>query len=299
MQQSIRLAGPGVYRHPASHPVRGDLQDLDAQHIAHVPCPPLLHFCHDACTFEGENYHTLEHPSTKPRLLLVEDDASLRRMLKLNLERSGWHVTEATNGTEGLQAFRQARFDVGVLDVMLPGMDGITLCKTIRLEGQQVPILFLTAKNTSEDRIEGLRSGGDDYLGKPFHLEELLLRVKRMAQRAGHAPDDGQMAADALTHATFGERCAVDFLTYEVTTHDGIVRSISKREALLLKLLISRAGEVVSREEILEVVWGYQVFPSTRTIDNFILGFRKYFEPDPRQPRHFFSVRGVGYRFCA
>lgn len=239
----------------------------------------------------------LEQTPPKPRLLLVEDDAALRKMLRMNLERAGWHVTEAETGALGLQAFRQARFDVAVLDVMLPGMDGVTLCKTIRLEGLQVPILFLTAKNSSEDRIEGLRSGGDDYLGKPFHLEEFLLRIKRLGQRAGHAPEDGPPPPDALTHFSFGSGCHIDFLTYQITTHTGAVRSISKRETLLLKLLISRAGEVVSREEILEVVWGYQVFPSTRTIDNFILGFRKYFEPDPRQPRHFFSVRGVGYRF--
>ncbi len=226
------------------------------------------------------------------RLLLVEDDAALRRMLKINLEQEGWHVTEAADGPSALQAFRSQRLDAAILDVMLPEVDGLNICRTIRLEGNQTPILFLTAKNSGEDRVEGLRLGGDDYLGKPFNLEELLLRVKKLI-RLNH---QGGASAE-LTELSFGAKCYVDFGAYQIVTHTGAEQGISKREAMLLKLLASKAGEVVSREEILEVVWGYDVFPSTRTIDNYILAFRKYFEPDPKKPKHFFSVRGVGYRF--
>ena len=215
-------------------------------------------------------------------------------MLKINLEQEGWHVTEAADGPSALNAFRSQRLDAAILDVMLPELDGLSICRTVRLEGNKTPILFLTAKNAGEDRVEGLRLGGDDYLGKPFNLEELLLRVKKLIRMSQQGP-----AAEELTELSFGTKCHVDFAAYRITKHDGKEQGISKRESMLLKLLASKAGEVVSREEILEVVWGYDVFPSTRTIDNYILAFRKYFEADPKKPRHFFSVRGVGYRFEA
>lgn len=234
----------------------------------------------------------LDQSSPSVRLLLVEDDSALRRMLKINLEQEGWHVTEAADGPTALQAFRSQRLDAAILDVMLPEVDGLSICRTIRLEGNRTPVLFLTAKNTGEDRVEGLRLGGDDYLGKPFHLEELLLRLKRLIRMN----QQGQIAVE-LNELSFGTKCSVDFAAYQIVTHEGKEQGISKREAMLLKLLANKVGEVVSREEILEVVWGYDVFPSTRTIDNYILAFRKYFEPDPKKPKHFFSVRGVGYRF--
>jgi len=234
----------------------------------------------------------LDQSSPSVRLLVVEDDSALRRMLKINLEQEGWHVTEAADGPTALQAFRSQRLDAAILDVMLPEVDGLSICRTIRLEGNNTPVLFLTAKNSGEDRVEGLRLGGDDYLGKPFHLEELLLRVKKLIR----LNQQGQTAVE-LNQLAFGNKCSVDFAAYQIVTHQGEEQGISKREAMLLKLLASKAGEVVSREEILEVVWGYDVFPSTRTIDNYILAFRKYFEPDPKKPKHFFSVRGVGYRF--
>lgn len=226
------------------------------------------------------------------RILLVEDDSALRRMLKINLEQEGWHVTEAADGPAALQAFRSQRLDAAILDVMLPEVDGLSICRTVRLEGNHTPVLFLTAKNTGEDRVEGLRLGGDDYLGKPFNLEELLLRVKRLLRMN----QQGNGGAE-ITELSFGSKSHVNFASYRIVTHAGVEQGISKRESMLLKLLASKAGEVVSREEILEVVWGYDVFPSTRTIDNYILAFRKYFEADPKKPKHFFSVRGVGYRF--
>ena len=121
-----------------------------------------------------------DQPPHSVRLLLVEDDQALRRMLKINLEQEGWHVTEAADGPSALQAFRSQRLDAAILDVMLPELDGLSICRSIRLEGNNTPILFLTAKNGGEDRVEGLRLGGDDYLGKPFNLEELLLRLKKL-----------------------------------------------------------------------------------------------------------------------
>lgn len=228
----------------------------------------------------------------KPRILLAEDDAPLRKMLRMNFENEGWQVAEAEDGGRALHLFRHSRVDVAVLDVMMPQLDGFGVCQTIRSEGNTTPILFLTAKNESEDRIHGLQLGGDDYLGKPFNIEELLLRLKKLMRMTGQG--FGNEVPDVLE---FGEGCRVDFSSFEIRTWSGEKRFLSKRESHLLRLLAKKRGEVVSREEILETVWGYDVFPSTRTIDNYILALRKYFEPNPKEPKHFFSVRGVGYRF--
>ncbi len=225
------------------------------------------------------------------RILLVEDEEALRLTLKLNFELEGYHVTTAVTGPDALDRIRGARFDLVVMDVMLPGMDGYSVVETIRLEGDVTPVLFLTARNAAADRIRGLRTG-DDHLGKPFELEELLLRVAKLIQRTGPSTTPGALR----TSYDFG-RNHIDFNSYEIIGHDGERRSLSQREMLLLRLLVEREGDVVSREEILQKVWGYNVFPTTRTVDNFIVGFRKYFEPDPRAPRHFHSIRGVGYKF--
>ncbi len=228
----------------------------------------------------------------KYRVLLLEDELALRKGITLNLELEGYDVVAIDNGPDGLEALRNQRFDMAILDVMLPGIDGFTICKTVRLEGNTTPIMFLTAKNTGPERVEGLKLGADDYLSKPFHLEELLLRVSKLIVRKDHR----QTSLANVDEFKFGP-CEVNFKTYRIIDKDGEERTISKKEIMLLKLLIQKKDEVVSREEILESVWGYDVFPSTRTIDNYILAFRKYFETNPRQPQHFFSVRGVGYKF--
>lgn len=226
----------------------------------------------------------------KKRLLLVEDEEALRLSLKLNFEMEGYDVTISSTGPDALERMRGAHFDAVVMDVMLPGMDGYSVVESIRLEGDATPVLFLTARTAAADRIRGLRTG-DDHLGKPFELEELLLRVAKLMQRSQ------QGAASALPTAfSFGTN-KVDFNSYEIIGHDGLAHPVSQREMMLLRLLIEHAGEVVSREEILQKVWGYNVFPTTRTVDNFIVTFRKYFEPDVRTPRYFHSVRGVGYKF--
>lgn len=228
------------------------------------------------------------------RVLLVEDEEHLLDVIKLNLEMEGYAVTTAVTGKLALEKFDQERFDMVVLDVMLPEMSGFDVCETIRLKNSRIPILFLTAKNSGQDRIQGLKIGGDDYLTKPFNLEELLLRVQKLIQRT----DNGVEAETNMDSYTFGEN-SVNFQTYEISGVQGNKRQLSKREIMLLKLLIERANSVVSREEILEKVWGYDVYPSTRTIDNYILAFRKYFEKDPKSPLHFHSVRGVGYKFTS
>jgi len=174
------------------------------------------------------------------------------------------------------------------------------VCTTMRLEGHKIPILFLTAKNSGPERVEGLKLGADDYLGKPFNVEELLLRLARLIEQSRRSIEKGSagsvgVALDIEVYKIgAGE---VRFDKFQIKNHEGVVKQISKRESMLLKLLTSRVGDVVSREEILESVWGYAVYPSTRTIDNYLLGFRKYFEPNPKKPIYFHSVRGVGYRF--
>ncbi|MEC8336093.1 MAG: response regulator transcription factor [Bacteroidota bacterium] len=230
-------------------------------------------------------------PNDSPaRLLIAEDTPALRQMLALNLKGEGHAVVEVSNGTDALEALRTQRFSAAVLDVMMPGIDGFAVCRTARLEGIDTPILFLTARNEGPDRVEGLRLGANDYLGKPFLVEELLLRLNRLMNLR---PSE---AWTELKQATIGQG-TVDFVAYQAQGYDGSTRKLSKREAMLLKLLIGRAGQVVSREDILQLVWGYDILPSTRTIDNFILAFRKTFEKDPKRPEHFHSIRGVGYRF--
>ena len=228
----------------------------------------------------------------KASLLVVEDEESLREALKLNLELEGYEVTTADNGPIVLKLVKNEYFDLIILDVMLPDMDGITVCETIRMQHNNVPILFLSARNSSIDRVEGLKKGGDDYLTKPFNLEELLLRIDKLITK-NKKINEPQAVADQYEF----DGCKIDFDAHECIDINGDKQELSKKEAALLKLLIENEGDVVSREHILQVVWGYNVYPTTRTIDNFILNFRKFFEKDSRNPRHFHSVRGIGYKF--
>jgi len=227
------------------------------------------------------------------RILIVEDEPSLYEALKLNLELEGYNVTVAVDGEQALEKFKAGHFHLIILDVMIPKIDGFVVCETIRLENSKVPIMFLSAKNSAEDKINGLKTGADDYMAKPFNLEEFLLRVNLLVKR-GHELSDSQL--ESFDNFEFGGN-KVDFLSFEIETWNGEQKTLSKREMKLLKLLIEKRGKVVSREEILQKIWGYDVFPSTRTIDNYILAYRKYFEKNQRQPKHFFSVRGVGYKF--
>ncbi len=226
------------------------------------------------------------------RILLVEDEEHLLEIIKLNLELEGYKVTTSMNGNTAVKIFKQERFNLVILDVMLPEMDGFSVCEAIRLNNSSVPILFLSAKNAYEDKIMGLKRGADDYITKPFNLEEFLLRVKALIKR-GMSKEEKALMSDVFHFNGF----EVNFLTYEIVGKNKKIIRLTKKEILLLKLLIERRNEVVSREQILETVWGYDIYPSTRTVDNFILSFRKYFEKDPKQPQYFFSIRGVGYKF--
>jgi two-component system, OmpR family, alkaline phosphatase synthesis response regulator PhoP len=226
------------------------------------------------------------------RILLVEDEESLSTLLKLNLELEGYTVVLATNGLIALEKLRNQAFDLALLDVMLPEMDGFAVCEKLRLEGNSTPILFLSARGSGKDKVEGLKIGGDDYMAKPFELEELLLRVQKLITRK----DNQARSLADLDEYRFG-RNYVNFRTFIILDKKGQSKELSRKEMMLLKLLILKKGMVVSREEILEKVWGYDIFPNSRTIDNFILAYRKHFEIDPKNPIHFHSVRGVGYRF--
>jgi two-component system alkaline phosphatase synthesis response regulator PhoP len=223
------------------------------------------------------------------RILLVEDEESILETLKLNLELEGYDVVGLNRGREVLKTFNDQHFDLILLDIMLPDIDGLQLCEQIRLQDTDIPIIFITAKDSGQDRIFGLKKGADDYISKPFQLEELLLRIQNLLKRST------KNSSASLEEYSFGGNY-VNFRTLDARCKTGIVK-LTKKEAMLLKLLIERKGEVVSRQQILQSVWGYDVYPSTRTIDNFILNFRKYFEDDPRNPVYIHSVRGVGYQF--
>ena len=196
------------------------------------------------------------------RILLVEDEENLRSTIRLNLELEGYDVTEARDGKTGLDTFRSAHFDLIILDVMLPEMDGYTLCRKIRMENTEVPLLFLTAKGSSDERVQGLKLGADDYLAKPFNLLELLLRVSNLLRRKSKNPES--RIQNQLYRFGGNE---INFATYQIKSYRGEKQTISKREIHLLKLLIEKKNEVVSREDILKNVWEYDVYPSTRTIE--------------------------------
>src|SRR5436190_5327470 len=228
----------------------------------------------------------------KPSIVLVEDEENRHEALKLNLELEGYEVTSSFDGAAALKAVENEYFDLMILDVMLPEMDGINVTETVRLNNNEVPILILSAKNSSADRVLGLKKGADDYLTKPFNLEELLLRVKKLIEKNKRLQDKETIG----NTYSFGNN-TVDFKAQEAVKSSGEKIQLSKKETMLLKLLIEDKNEVVPREKILQAVWGYNVYPTTRTIDNFILNFRKYFEEDSRNPKYFQSVRGVGYKY--
>ena len=222
------------------------------------------------------------------RILVVEDEKSIQEVLALNLQLEGYEVEVRGLGKEALQVMEQEHFDLIILDVMLPDISGLQVCESIRLKDDQIPIIIVSAKDTSSDRIKGLKSGADDYLIKPFNLEELQLRIVKLFQRS-------QLNAQEIKEFWFGENY-VDLSSYYAKGVDGELE-LTNREALLLKLFIERKDEVLSRQQILQIVWGYDVYPSTRTVDNFVMALRKYFEKNPRQPIYFHSIRGVGYKF--
>jgi DNA-binding response OmpR family regulator len=227
----------------------------------------------------------------RPHILLVEDEIHLARGICFNLEHEGYRVTHVESGEEALAILAVDRFDLVILDLMLPGIDGLTVCGRARATDRRLPILILSARSGEGDRITGLEHGADDYLTKPFSLSEFLLRVRGMLRRSSwYRPDPVDEAY------RFGAN-EVHLLSYRARTRQGEI-DLTELEVRMLSLFFSREGEVVTRKDLLENVWGYSSDAETRTLDNFIVRLRKYFEEDPSRPRHFQTVRGVGYRFC-
>lgn len=225
-------------------------------------------------------------------ILLVEDEENLQEALKLNLELENYEVTCVGNGSDALKRIGEEYFDLIILDVMLPELDGIGVAENVRLKNNDVPILMLSAKSSNADKVLGLKKGADDYITKPFNLEELLLRVQKLINK-NKKLQDKETIEDRYQ---FGKN-VVDFKAQAAINFRGENIELSKKEVMLLKLLLENKNDVVPREKILQSVWGYNVYPTTRTVDNFILSFRKYFEEDSRSPRYFQSIRGVGYKF--
>ena len=223
-------------------------------------------------------------------LLVVEDEAHLAEVICDILGSEGYNVTSASDGLVALSKIRGEAPALVLLDVMLPSLDGFEICDLLRKEKNDVPILFLTAKSSADDRIRGLELGGDDYLGKPFELRELILRVRAILKRTqwyrgAIADGDTLVLGDAR----------VDFKTYTASVR-GETHELSTKEAMILRALAEQPGVVVPRAEILDRVWGYDAFPTTRTVDNFIVRLRRVLEPDPQNPRYIHTVRGSGYR---
>jgi len=227
-------------------------------------------------------------------VLVVEDDPHLAAGVMENLRAEGYAVTAAPDGEQALDWLAGHECALIILDVMLPGADGLSVCRALRARGNTTPVLFLTARGDPADRVRGLEAGGDDYLAKPFHLQEFLLRVRAILRRWEWYRSVSATTATAVLRFGGNE---VDFRAFRARSWNGEPQELTEKEAMILKVLAEHTGQIVSREDLLERVWGYDVFPSTRTVDNFILRLRKRFERDPAAPRHFLTVWGVGYRF--
>lgn len=229
-----------------------------------------------------------------PLVLLVEDEDTLADIIADNLEEEGYQVEVARDGKQGLEAWTALNPSLIVLDVMLPHINGFDVCNTMRERGDTTPVLFLSAKGQAEDRVTGLSVGGDDYLTKPFHLPEFLLRVGNMLKRQQWG--QGSNVPSAVETISFGGN-NVNFRTWVATLASGRQELLGERELKIFKLLAMRSGEVVSRDDILDDVWGEDAFPSSRTVDNFVLRLRKLFEPNPSEPVYIHTIWGVGYKF--
>jgi len=226
----------------------------------------------------------------KLHILLVEDEIHLARGICFNLEQEGYRVSHVETGEDALSRLTLDRFSLIILDVMLPGIDGFTVCSKIRAMETRVPILILSARAKEGDKITGLASGADDYLTKPFNLNEFLLRVKGMLRRSSwYQPEPVEEGY------TFGEN-EIFLLSYNARTAQGEI-DLTELEVKMLALFFQNEGKIVQRKALLEAVWGYSSEAETRTLDNFIVRLRKYFEPDPAKPVYFRTIRGVGYRF--
>lgn len=219
-------------------------------------------------------------------VLVVEDDASLARVLGDNLVYEGFVVEYASDGAEALQKARCAKPDLVLLDVMIPGLDGFEVCRSLNTGRDRIPIIMLTARTQREDKVKGLELGADDYVTKPFALDELLARIHAVLRRS-------RRAVDSLT---LGD-VIIDFQQMRAWKR-GEELTLTPREFVLLQHLAERAGKLVTREELLRAVWGYEEMPLTRTVDTFVARLRRKIEPDPHHPRFIRTIHGDGYNLC-
>ncbi|MCB0338148.1 MAG: response regulator transcription factor [Bdellovibrionales bacterium] len=222
-------------------------------------------------------------------IAVIEDEPSVRSGLTLNLELEGFRVVSAVDGEEGLEVVRKNRPDVIILDVMMPKKNGLEVCRDLRNAGDSTPLILLTAKSQEVDKVLGLELGADDYLAKPFGMRELVARVRALLRRT-------QTTREIDTVQI--ENVVIDFKAYKAERDQKPIE-LSAREYRLLRFLVARQGAVVTRDELLDEVWGYNSYPSTRTVDNHIAKLRQKIEPDSVQPRHILTVHGVGYKFVA
>ena len=236
--------------------------------------------------------------SSKPReskkengysIAVIDDDESVRRSLVLNLEHEGYKVFDAGDGEAGIELVRGNRPDLIILDVMMPKKDGLQTCKELRNEGISTPLILLTARSSEVDKVLGLDLGADDYLAKPFGMLELIARVKALLRRGQTSREVDEVRFSNVT---------VDFKAYKAERNE-LPLELSAREYRLLRYLVAKGGSVVTRDELLDEVWGYNSYPSTRTVDNHIARLRQKIEEDVNEPRHILTVHGVGYKFVA
>ncbi len=221
------------------------------------------------------------------RIIVIEDDRAILRGLKDNLEHEAYEVLTATDGQQGYRLIHEHNPDLIVLDLMIPKIDGYELCRKVRSEGITTPILMLTARSEEANRVHGLDLGADDYVTKPFSVPELLARIRAILRRV-------QAPAVLPDNLRFGDAC-VDFKCFEARKGKEVLK-LSRKEFGVLRLLAARAGQVVTRNELLDEVWGHESFPTTRTVDNHIASLRAKLEDDPSDPRHLITVHGVGYK---
>jgi DNA-binding response OmpR family regulator len=225
-------------------------------------------------------------------VLAIEDDPAILRGLSDNLRFEGYEVITASDGETGYHLQRERKPDLIVLDLMLPRMSGLELCRKLRGEGIQTPILMLTARSEEPDRVLGLDLGADDYVTKPFSVRELMARVRALLRRSQPGPEGTPGLPDELS---FG-RAEIDFRSYEARLNGEPVE-MTRKEFAVLRFLASHAGEVVTRDDLLNEVWGYESYPSSRTVDNHVAGLPAKLERDASQPEHIKTVHGVGYKF--
>ncbi len=225
------------------------------------------------------------------KVLLVEDEELVGTMVRMNLEGEGYQVSWVRDGEDGLAAGLREQFDLILLDIALPGRDGLELLGELRSGGVTTPVLMLTARTEVKVRVEALDLGADDYLPKPFDVSELLARVRALVRRS---QSERELPSDRIIR--FGESYEINLDTREAVTNDGLL-TLSEKESALMRMLVSFQGQPLPRADMIEEVWGMDKFPTGRTVDNFILRLRRWFEEEPERPRHILTVRGVGYRF--